>query len=79
MIPDDVLACESIVQSLRNGDLRAARRGMLVTSRFGTRSRVEVAHLALEVAAAMIRSGSDPYISLRTVQAALKPEEPDPA
>jgi hypothetical protein len=75
--PDDVLACESIVAKLRHGDLRAARREMLVTRRFGTRSRIEVAHLALDVAATMIRSGSDPYVSLRTVQAALKPDPPD--
>lgn len=78
------LESNGIAEDIDQGNLRAAKRAMIVTRRFRSRTKAETAHLALEVAANMIAvhvldqdAGAAAIAQIRKVQAVFGPEEPE--
>jgi hypothetical protein len=87
IIPDPneaALESNGIAELIDTGELRAARRALIVTRRFRSRTKAETANLALEVAANMIAVhvidqavAAAAIAEIRKVQAVFGPDEPE--
>lgn len=79
---EQALESNGIAEDIDQGNLRAARRAMIINRRFRSRTKAETASLALEVAVNMIAvyvldqdAGAEAIAQIRKVQAVFAPDE----